>query len=76
MNRLYDVIGSMLQKGQHVEQGLIWILALSRKDLFVELTIETKMKLIRGLSLTASNVSKRGLLAALLASKLSRRLYS
>jgi hypothetical protein len=62
----------MLQKGVHVEQGLIWSLVLIRKRYELELHEETKLRLIKGLTAAASNVSKRGLLAALLASKLSK----
>lgn len=52
----------------------MWTLALTRKDLSFELQVDSKLRLINGLSAVASKNTKRGLLAALLASKLSRSL--
>jgi hypothetical protein len=72
LNRLFDVISSMLQRNLHTEQCLIWILALNRRNISGELLIDTKVKLVNALSTVASKATKRGLLAALLASKLSR----
>ena len=74
LNRLYDTIAAMLLKSSNSEQCVIWVLAVTRSDRTREFSLDVVKKLVAGLISVASKVSKRGLLAALLASKLSRAL--
>merc|ERR1712006_56846 len=54
-NKLYGRISTMLSNGKDVERNLVWILALVRQNLIGEMVLHT-----------ASEPSKRGMLAALL----------
>ena len=74
LNRLYDTIAAMLLKSSNSEQCVVWVLAVTRSDRTREFSLDVTKKLVAGLISVASKVSKRGLLAALLASKLSRSL--
>jgi len=65
-NKLYGRISTMLNNGKEVERNLVWILALVRQNLVGEMVRHTVYDVRTALLHTASEPSKRGMLAALL----------
>ena len=65
-NKLYGRISTMLNNGKEVERNLVWILALVRQNLVGEMVRHTLYDVRTALLHTASESSKRGMLAALL----------
>lgn len=65
-NKLYGRISTMLNNGKEVERNLVWILALVRQNLVGEMVRHTLYDVRTALLHTASEPSKRGMLAALL----------
>ena len=65
-NKLYGRISTMLSNGKEVERNLVWILALVRQNLIGEMVRHTMYDVRTALLHTASEPSKRGMLAALL----------
>ena len=74
-NRLYEGIALMMKQRLHIERSLAWCLALirDREDYCSTLTGHVQMELTAALEVVSIDNSKRGLLAGLLCSQLSRR---
>ena len=75
LNKLFNAVPViMLQYPEHVERCLVWILAIVRnkEKLANNLSGHTKRDLLEALDITSKEPSKRGLLASLLKSQLSR----
>jgi hypothetical protein len=74
-NRVFECIALMLKQGIHEERCLIWCLALIRGnnyDFCASLTENVKAELSSALNVTSQDTSKRGLLASLLRSRLTK----
>ena len=67
-SRAFDAIATLLMQGRNSERCLVWILALVRNKLVIEIAQHTQRSLLDGLRKTAVEKSKRGLLAGLLES--------
>ena len=65
-SRTFDAIATLMMQGRSIERCLVWILALVRSKLVIEITQHTQRSLLDGLRKTAVEKSKRGLLANLL----------
>ncbi|RYG69519.1 hypothetical protein EON64_02475 [archaeon] len=80
-NKLYDLISTLLLQGRHVERCLMWVLSLVRErggddkgGLFGEVAMHTQRDLQDALQRLSHEPSKRGLLASLLSSQISKKI--
>jgi len=71
-NRTYDGIATMLVRGHHIERSLVWVLALVRGRMIVDMVSHTQSALAAALARVAQEPSKRGLLAAMLEEGIKR----